>query len=275
MSCNFSKTFQHVFHAALLVLVTAFALSAVPANAAPSSPSFACSKTSPPHTVALLELYTSEGCDSCPPADRFLSSVFRNGLQGGDAIPLALHVDYWDAIGWKDPFGSKLFSERQRRLSALAGSRTVYTPEFFLSGREWRAALSTSALPLIEAVARINARPARAELTLSLPTITGNTLPARIEVKAPSGAMLYVALYERGLSSRVTAGENRGATLQHDFVVRDWLGPIAINTGATTASLPRPLMIPPGDTSRQLGVTAFVQDGKGDILQAVSLPACR
>ena len=74
----------------------------------------ACSKHSPPHTVALLELCTSEGCSSCPPADRFIGALHDAGLDAGQVVPLALHVDYWDYIGWKDRFARPAFGERQR-----------------------------------------------------------------------------------------------------------------------------------------------------------------
>jgi hypothetical protein len=94
----------------------------------------ACERSSPTHTVALVELYTSEGCNSCPPADRWLSSLLsRHGSTR--VVPLSLHVDYWDYIGWSDPFAQAQFSERQRR---LAGGATIYTPEVFVSARELR-----------------------------------------------------------------------------------------------------------------------------------------
>src|SRR6266571_7732487 len=77
----------------------------------------ACSAYSGAHTTALVELYTSEGCDSCPPADHWLSSLFGRGLRPDQVVPLALHVDYWDYIGWKDPFAKGEFSVRQRKLA--------------------------------------------------------------------------------------------------------------------------------------------------------------
>lgn len=97
-----------------------------------------CSKQSPPHTVALLELYTSEGCSSCPPADKFVSNLRNAGLPAEQVVPLALHVDYWDYIGWKDLFASHAYTQRQRWLSGLANTRTIYTPEIFVAGREVR-----------------------------------------------------------------------------------------------------------------------------------------
>src|ERR1039457_1730220 len=98
-----------------------------------------CTIHSPPHTVALLELYTSEGCDSCPPADKFVSGLrAASGLGANQVVPISLHVDYWDYIGWKDVFAQHAYTERQRWLSDLARTRTVYTPEVFVGGQELR-----------------------------------------------------------------------------------------------------------------------------------------
>src|SRR6185312_7071942 len=100
-----------------------------------------CRAHSPDHSTALIELYTSEGCDSCPPADRWLSSLSKQKL-GDRAVALALHVDYWDRLGWKDRFGSAGFSQRQREESARSGGEFVYTPQVMLQGRDfpqWQA----------------------------------------------------------------------------------------------------------------------------------------
>lgn len=228
----------------------------------------ACSKQSPSHTVALLELYTSEGCSSCPPADRFVSSLRASGMGEEQVVPLSLHVDYWDHIGWKDRFARRSFTERQYWLSARGASRVVYTPEFFIAGdevRDWRRNVAS-------AVARINAEPARAQITLSIGQPRNGSLPVEVNAKAREGGV-YLALYENGLSNDVKAGENRGALLRHDYVVRDWIGPLALgNVGKVV--LPRPLTIPSDASVKNLGVAAFVQGDRGDILQAVALQVC-
>ena len=96
-----------------------------------------CSKTSPAHTIALFELYTSEGCDSCPAADKFVSSLYKTGkFSPEQVLALSLHVDYWDYIGWKDVYAKAQFSQRQRGLAELVGSRNVYTPEVFIGAKE-------------------------------------------------------------------------------------------------------------------------------------------
>lgn len=229
----------------------------------------ACSKQSPAHTVALLELYTSEGCSSCPPADRFVSGLRDAGLGADQVVPLSLHVDYWDDIGWKDRFAQPAYTERQHWLSALAASRTIYTPEIFIAGqelREWR-----SATP--DAVRRINRQPARAHIAISLGGRAARGLQVDVHATAAGGGNLFVALYENGLSSAVRAGENRGATLRHDYVAREWIGPVALD-GAGRASLSRTLALPAGVPTRNFGVAAFVQTGRGEVLQALALPAC-
>ncbi len=136
------------------------AAMAAPANAAP-----ACAGTSPAHTVALVELYTSEGCDSCPPADKFFSGLREDGVAPEQAVLLSLHVDYWNYIGWKDIYSRAVFSERQRKLANLVGSRTIYTPEMFIGARELRSSKWQGGVQ--ETVKRVNAIPARADIAIS------------------------------------------------------------------------------------------------------------
>jgi hypothetical protein len=253
-------------------LVTAFACIA-PVTAALAQ---TCSLHSPPHTIALLELYTSEGCDSCPPADRFVSALRSDataaGSTVGQVVPLSLHVDYWDYIGWKDVFARHAFTERQRWLSSLANSRTVYTPEMFISGqelRDWRGGVAA-------AVQRINRRPAQADIDIAVGQAAAGKLPLQVSATAVQPGRLYVALYQNGLATNVKAGENRGVTLRHDYVVRDWIGPVALSAGApgNRAAVARTLPLPSGAAAKNLGIAAFVQTEKGEVLQALALPLC-
>jgi len=242
-----------------------------------------CKARSPAHTVALLELYTSEGCNSCPPADRFVSGLRGDGLDRDKVVPLSLHVDYWDYIGWKDVYASPVFTERQRWLSAQAGSRTLYTPEIFLGGaeqRHWKGGIAA-------AVQRINQQPARANIELAIGRMAGSAIPVEARVQAPRDSKLFVALVESGLSSQVSAGENRGVTLRHDHVVRDWIGPVSID-GEGKLVLPRPLSVAAVPVAAagagadgtnlsnlsNLSVAAFVQDEHGVVLQALSAGLC-
>jgi hypothetical protein len=142
-----------------------------------------CERSSPPHTVALIELYTSEGCSSCPPADRWLSTL-SSRFGPDQLIPLSLHVDYWDYIGWRDPFAQPQFSERQRRLAGIAGSGTVYTPEVFAGMRELRAWRDTAVFE--RRLQEINSKPARADIKLSMRTAEGRNLNAEVRFTLPA-----------------------------------------------------------------------------------------
>ena len=97
-----------------------------------------CAAQSGSRTVALVELYTSEGCDSCPPADRWLSSLSAQGHTPDKVVPLSLHVDYWDYIGWKDPYAKREFATRQRKLADLKRAKVIYTPQVLLQGQDFR-----------------------------------------------------------------------------------------------------------------------------------------
>jgi hypothetical protein len=244
---------------------------------APAHAGGACSAQSPAHTIALVELYTSEGCDSCPPADRWLSRIGEADLGRDAVVPLSLHVDYWDRLGWKDRFAAARFTQRQRDLARLAQSRTIYTPEVFVGLREMRA--WGSAAQFRQAVKAINAIPAGAEIRLELEPASATELPLRAEFALAAGAaarqpQAYVALFENRLSTEVKAGENRGVTLRHDYVVREWLGPLELRDGKATYAAR--LALDAQWKRADLGVAAFVQDsGSARILQALALPLCR
>ncbi len=233
-----------------------------------------CGAKSGPHTAVLVELYTSEGCDSCPPADRWLRQLPAAGFGPERVVPLALHVDYWDYIGWKDPFANPGFSARQRETAAINRSHTVYTPQVVLGGRDYRDWSSPG--QFADTVKAINATSARADIALTLRAARAGEFELHASAAvAPAGertdAVLYFAVYENGLSNRVTAGENRGATLRHDFVAREWWGPIALDA-AGKVDITRP--VGAGRLANG-GVAAFVQSRRtGEVLQALALPAC-
>jgi len=235
-----------------------------------------CKAVSGPATAALVELYTSEGCSSCPPADRWLSSLGAGNPVPGRVVPLALHVDYWDYIGWKDPYAKREFSLRQRKLSQLQKMALVYTPQVVLQGRDFRG-WGTPAFDV--AVAKITAQPARANLALSVRRGAGRALEveAGAELLDPAqkaDAALYIAAYENRLSSSVTAGENRGRNLAHDYVVLEWQGPFAFGPGSRILER-RELALLPRAAPGSSGVVAFVQNRRtAEVLQALTLAAC-
>jgi hypothetical protein len=254
--------------------ILAFAAFSGPAHAAPSDGQ--CTKQSPAHSVALVELYTSEGCNSCPPADRWISQTARKGYGADQWVPLSLHVDYWDRLGWKDKFGNPIFSARQRNLSDLARSRAVYTPEIFLNLREFRSWDSVSRFH--DAVRQINAKPASADIRLEIAEATAAQMLIRTSFRLKPGTVAkqpnaVIALYENKLVSAVSAGENRGVTLHHDYVVREWMGPIAFAGGA--AEYQKTIMVDRAWNPKNLGIAAFVQDlPTQQVLQATALSIC-
>ncbi|HEY7501601.1 MAG TPA: DUF1223 domain-containing protein [Vicinamibacterales bacterium] len=177
--------------------------------------------TAAPRTPVLLELFTSEGCSSCPPADALLAALLRDQpLPDVEIVPLSLHVDYWDHQGWKDPFSSRAFTARQQAYSRIFGEDRVYTPQMVVDGRDEftgsderaaRRALASAAsrphLPL-----KVDARVQGLSVRLSI------DLPAAPAETEPIEAL--VALTEDDLASIVKRGENVGRTLTHVAVVR-------------------------------------------------------
>ena len=252
-------------------------LSVVHAAPAAASAGF-CERSSPSHTVALIELYTSEGCSSCPPADRWLSTL-SSRFGPGQLIPLSLHVDYWDYIGWRDSFAQSQFSERQRRLAGIAGSSTIYTPEVFAGMRELRAWRDAAVFE--RRLKEINDKPAGANIRLAMHAADGPSLNAEVHFALPparradSELQGVLVLYEDKLVSDVRRGENRGVTLAHDHVVRYWSAPFPLSAEAGAQVLRQPLKLAENWNRSKLGLVAFVQNMRtGEVLQAVSLPAC-
>lgn len=160
--------------------------------------------------VALIELFTSEGCSSCPPADRWLSGLKNDRDLWSGVVPLAFHVDYWDYIGWRDRFARSEFSERQRRYAREGGVNTVYTPGMFKDGREWRGWFWSKEVDSSDADV--------GDLTF---TVTDNFVNAIFNPDDDnySNLILNVAVLGLNLQTQVAAGENRGKNLRHDFVV--------------------------------------------------------
>lgn len=224
-----------------------------------------CSVRSPAHRVALIELYTSQGCSSCPPADRWLSGLGQR-VPDTQAIPLSMHVGYWDYIGWKDPFAKREFNERQRAWATANGSRSVYTPGVFVQGRELREWSSSAALGA--SLRASQSMPAGASLSLAGEFAAGR-LTVDVQASAVAGQPtaspeLRLALVQSGLQTAVRAGENRGEQLANDHVVREWSAALPLGRHRTSFTLPA------GARPQDLAVVAFVQSAAGgEILQAL------
>jgi hypothetical protein len=247
-------------------------LVASPVAVAAGTPD-ACRADSPAHRVALLELYTSEGCSSCPPADEWLRNLARAGIGTDRVVPLALHVDYWNDLGWRDPFSSPQFTRRQRALAAQNRSRTVYTPGFFLNGREWRG-WHRNELPA--RVAALAGEHPAAGIYLDA-SASGDTLHLRGQVHwerdAARRAVLFLVVLENNLVTEVGAGENAGRRLRHDHVVRYLSAGLPL--GREAPSFDHVVELGPGWKRADLAIAAFLEDGAtGEILQALALPSC-
>jgi hypothetical protein len=162
---------------------------------------------SKPARAHLLELYTSEGCSSCPPAEQWLSTLKNQPRLWQDIVPVAFHVDYWDRLGWRDPFASKLWTERQTKYSAHWKTESVYTPAFVLDGKEWHYGKLPEAATETPGVLKI--------------TVNGDRVSALFNASSSSTDRydIHVARLGFSLRTNVTAGENNGRKLVHDFVV--------------------------------------------------------
>jgi hypothetical protein len=155
----------------------------------------------------LIELFTSEGCSSCPPAEAWLSNLKSEPRLWQDFVPVAFHVDYWDHLGWRDPFASKTWTERQADYSARWKNESVYTPAFVLDGVAWRNAALPAAATEMAGVLKI---------TISGERVTAAFKPA---TNTSRHYEIHLARLGFGLGADVTAGENSGRKLVHDFVV--------------------------------------------------------
>ena len=171
----------------------------------------------------MLELYTSEGCSSCPPADRWFSKLRNDPNLWTEFVPLALHVDYWDYIGWKDRFARPEYADRQRRYAAEGGARVIYTPGMFSGGEDWQGWRRRQDIPDSEV------QPGNLVLSLEDQEVT----VAFRNGQRQQGLVAHVALLANGLQTDVKAGENRGRKLRHDFVVTQ-IERVELSNGETT-----------------------------------------
>ena len=168
--------------------------------------------------VAVVELYTSEGCSSCPPADRWMARLSQSSGEDFDVLALGFHVDYWNYLGWTDRFSSVHYTGRQRQLGANNRQRTIYTPEFFVNGVEARGANS-----ILDKILQANRQ--KAALSLRLSVSRGRqTLDCNLHSPGDRAAVGPVhhryIVYENNLVTDVLRGENSGETLEHQQVVR-------------------------------------------------------
>jgi hypothetical protein len=233
-------------------------------------------QTAPARVPIVVELFTSEGCSSCPPADSLLQSlVATQPLEGAHIIALGEHVDYWDQLGWKDRFSAAALTNRQRMYSASFNDEGVYTPQMVVDGRS--AFVGSDATAAKRAIERAVAQP---HGTVDLTTEAGpTTLFVSATVSFAKGttdhADVIVAVTEDHLRSNVTRGENHGRTLAHTSVVR-YLARAGEAAAGDRATIHADVPIESGWQRDQLKVVAFVQERRGRaILASAETPVVR
>jgi hypothetical protein len=216
-----------------------------------------CSVTSGPSITPVVELYTSEGCSSCPPADKWAST-----LKGKDIVVEAFHVGYWDYIGWIDRFAAPAYTNRQREVAAINNLHGIYTPQAVLDGRDWP---NWGSQPVAK-------DPAKASIALrqtGADQFEASVAPAAGQDSAAWSA--YWTVTEHGHNSKVQAGENKGEFLKHDFVVRQYTqaGDYKTSSASPQKLNFRSIAATPGHP-RQINLVVF-DPKNGRTLQAVSL----
>jgi hypothetical protein len=202
-----------------------------------------------PKKVQLLELFTSEGCSSCPPAEASLSRLVNDSRLWRDFVPVAFHVDYWDRLGWKDPFASAEWTRRQQTYDQTWKAESIYTPAFVLNGREWRNAT----VPVVTE---------EAPGVLKAAVHENNTVMVTFEPAKTTAFDVYLARLGFGVAVNVRAGENIGRNLRHDFIV---LSLVHEKMSSGTRELHLPLSAAEITLHpNRIGVAAWVT-GAGDI----------
>lgn len=214
----------------------------------------ACIAQSGTERLHLIELYTSEGCSSCPPAERWLSTLRDKPAYVG----MEFHVDYWDLKDWRDPYSDARYSARQKTLSQRDARGMIYTPQIRVDGNLWKD-WPKGAPP----------EPAAVTLPMLKIAVDGTSaLHVNVEsTSADADDRVYVALTENSLSNAIHGGENRGKTLHHDHVVRAFAGPLALGSASADLDVPKDL------DRTQAKVVAFIQNPQGgSVAQVVPLP---
>lgn len=217
-------------------------------------------------TPVLIELFTSEGCSSCPPADALLAKLDESQpVPAAELIVLSEHVDYWNDIGWKDPYSSSEFSDRQRDYDERFGLRSVYTPQMVVDGHlEFVGSDERRAMRAIETAAKVQKIPVslssilrRADNAIAL-HIEAGPLPSNVTTESAS---VLIAIADDSDESRVSRGENAGRTLRHVAVLRS-LTPVGTVDGALEFS--RDVTVNDNyQNSRNVRIVAIVQETIG------------
>jgi hypothetical protein len=167
-------------------------------------------------TPVVVELFTSQGCSSCPPADALIHDIANDPALRGRVIPLAFHVDYWDSLGWRDPFSSSEWTQRQARYARTMHLNSAYTPQAVVNGTHEFVGSNRAAL---SAALEKASNEKRGEITLTARR-DGNSLIATIHATVPANNDLMLAIVEDGVTTKIEHGENAGRTITNDAIVR-------------------------------------------------------
>jgi hypothetical protein len=232
-----------------------------------SAPSSVRSLKGPAKGFAVVELFTSEGCSSCPPADQLVARIQQEEKDQPVYI-LAFHVDYWDRLGWKDAFSDTRYTQRQNRYASWLSLQSVYTPQIVVNGQYEFVGSKENALR--NAINNGLEQTPAAQLTLSDVRLDQGKVHWHYDVKnAAANSSLIVALVQRSARTDVKAGENSGQTLSHVQIVRDFSA-TGIGMGAGGAGS---LQLPQGLAAGNEELIAFVQyDDNGQIVAAARAP---
>ncbi len=222
----------------------------------------------------LVELFTSEGCSSCPPADALLATLAQPGPDDRcTVVPLEFHVDYWNDLGWKDPFSKPTYTQRQYAYGALEGTNRVYTPQMVVDGTN---AFVGSNRHLAQKAIRDAASKPKASLDVTNVAVEGESVSFRLAGRGltagESPPDVLIAITEDGLQTDVPRGENAGTTLRHTGVVRTFK---KIGVARADGSFQYDVKLPLEHSwhRRQLHIASFVQDPRnGCVLAVVSVP---
>ncbi len=222
--------------------------------------------------AVIIELFTSQGCSSCPPADLLLSKIGRERFAGGAIIPLAFHVDYWNRIGWTDPFSSRQWSDRQNRYAAVRRSSQVYTPQLLLNGGA--QVVGNNERLVRDELSRQLKAPRSGSISIDNvaagESIVSMDLTASLRGTASSSADVYVVIVENGVTTAVKSGENVGRRLVNDHIVRSLTRSFAVKSGSAAGKHTVNVNLDPTWRREGLGIVAFIQDPKTLLIQGAS-----
>jgi hypothetical protein len=240
------------------IIAIALVFIAVPGwRAVPSNPS--------EQRLVLLELFTSQGCSSCPPADAILGEYA--GSDDAHIIPLSFHVDYWNRLGWKDPFSNALFSERQQQYSRQMHLQGVYTPQVVVNGKTETVGNNRSAIQRLVAQERVAVT--HATVAINELNVGDRSLDFQYQASGvDAGDLLQIALAQKKLTTNIRAGENKGVVLTNHNVVRVFL------TKSPDANKTISISLPPEFKRGDYILVIFLQNRNTLAVRAVAAKPC-